>query len=160
MRAFACALLLLEAAGPTWRDGDEATMEILIESCLALGDEAMARAVGLLVTMVEAYAETRHELPFAHLGVLIAAAARDPRDPRLPRLVEQLIEAAAVASGYGADVPRVDWLLDQTRYDSKHKEWRKLAARYLGEPSREDPSLAHLAEIAERLRAQPILTSG
>jgi len=151
-RAFACTVLLIDAAGPTHRDGHEQTLPVLIESCAILGDDALARTVGLMVTLVEAFGDRRQELPFSYLGLLVAAAARDPRDSRLPQLVAQLIEAAAVASGYGADVPRPDWLLDQTRFDAKHKLWRRQAARYLDEPGREDPSLAHLADIAERLR--------
>jgi hypothetical protein len=151
-RAFACAVLLIDAGGATPRDGHEQTIPVLIESCAVLGDAALAGAVGLLVALVEAFDEQWQELPFAYLGLLVAAAARDPRDPRLPALCARLIDAAAVASGYGADVPRPGWLLDQTRFDAKHRLWRRLVARYLAAPAGDDPSLAHLAGIAVRIQ--------
>jgi hypothetical protein len=151
-RAFACAVLLIDAGGATPRDGHEQTMPVLIESCAALGDAALAGAAGLLVALVEAFDEQWQELPFAYLGLLVAAAARDPRDPRLPSLCARLIDAAATASGYGADVPRPGWLLDQTRFDAKHRLWRRLVARYLAAPAGHDASLTHLAAIAIRIQ--------
>lgn len=151
-RAFACTVLLIDLAGPLYRDGHEQTLAILVESCLALGDDALAGAIALQVALIETLEDHRVELPFAYLGLLIAAATRDPRDPRLPALADALIAAAATASGYGADVPRPGWLLDLTRFDARHALWRQLAERHLGAPAAADPALAHLGAIAARLR--------
>lgn len=149
-RAFACTVLCLDAAGPTYRDGHEQTMPVLLESCLAIGDEAVARAIGLMVTLAQAFEDFRHELSFAYLGLLLAAAAGNPRDPRLGPLAERLVATELATRQEGAPGP--DWLLGQTRFDLGHRLWRSLAEDLLAGPSRRDPSLAHLAAIAERLR--------
>ena len=132
-RAFACTVLCLDAAGPVYRDGHEPTPALLLESCLALGGEAVARAVGLMVTLAEAFEDYRHELGFAYLGLILAAAARDPHDPRLARLAEMPIA---------------------TEVDARHGPWRSLSEDLLAWPSRDDPSLAHLATIAARVRGR------
>jgi hypothetical protein len=148
-RAFACTVLLLDAAGPTYRDHHEQTMAVLLDSCLALGDEAVGRALGLMVTLVQAFKESRVELSFAYLGLLLAAAARNPYDQRLAGLADRLVaaelEARRAEHGPG-------WLLGLTRFDARYGLWRSLVEDLLAEPSRGKPSLAHLWTIAERLR--------
>jgi hypothetical protein len=151
-RAFACTVLCLDAAGPSYRDGHEQTMAVLLESCLLLGDEATALAPGLMVTLVQSFAEFRAELGFAYLGLLLAAAARDPHDPRLAPLADRLV-AAELETRRAGDGP--GWLLGQTRFDLRHGLWRLLAEDLLAGPARGQPSLAHLAAIAERLRGSP-----
>ena len=151
-RAFACTVLCLDAAGPTYRDGHEATMAVLLESCLALGGEAVCLALGLMVTLVQSFVESRAELGFAYLGLLLAAAARDPHDPRLAALADRLVAAERETRGAGDDP---DWLLGQTRFDARHGLWRLLAEDLLAGPARGEPSLAYLAAIAERLRGSP-----
>ena len=149
-RAFACTVLCIDAAGPVHHDGHAQTIPVLLESCLALGDEAVARSVGLLVTLAEAFEDFRHELSFAYLGLMLAAAARDPHDPRLAPLAERLIASVAETGRYAHDGP--GWLLGQTRFDARHGLWRSLTEDLLGKPARAEPSLAYLADIADRLR--------
>jgi hypothetical protein len=148
-RAFACTVLCLDSAGPVHRDGHEATIAVLLESCLALGDEAVSRAVGLMVTLAQAADDDHHELGFAYLGLLLAAAVRDPHDPRLASLADRLV---ATELSTRLDSHQDNWLLGQTLFDARHRLWRSLAEDLLAKPSRGDPSLVHLADIAERLR--------
>ncbi len=153
-RAFACTVLLIDAVGPTDRDGHEQTMAVLIQSCLELGAEAMTCAMGLLVTVAEGFEAYCPESLFAQLGLLMAAAARDPRDPRLPALAERLIAAErAQHEEFGYRGSEWGWLLGRTNFDQRHKLWRRLSTQLLAEPATADPSLVHLADIAERMRA-------
>lgn len=155
-RAFACTVLLLDGVGPAYRDGHEQTMAVLIDSCLVLGDEALARAVGLLVTVADGCHDYYAESLFAQLGLLMAAAARDPRDARLPALAERLIAAERAQHGeHGYRGTEWGWLLGRTNFDQRHKLWRRLGQQLLAEPARADPSLAYLADLAERLRRPP-----
>lgn len=142
-RAFACTVLLIDAAGPTQRDGHEQTIPVLIESCLALGTETLAPLTGLLVTLAEAYESSATELPFTLLGLLVAAAALDAADPRLSALAHHLIAHEEASDGTKID-PTV-WLLGRTRFDARHNLWRALASQHLSGPQ-------HLVLVGERLR--------
>ena len=142
-RAFACTVLLIDAAGPTYRDGHEQTIPVLIESCLALGTETHAPLVSLLATVAEAYEAYYTEMPFTLLGLLLAGAARDASDPRLTALSHRLVAHEEASDDVMVD-PK-SWLLGRTRFDSRHKLWRSLAAQLLVGPQ-------HLVAINERLR--------
>lgn len=151
-RAFACALLCLDESGPeSHRDDCEASLPPLIESCIALGPEALAALTGFLVALIEGRAsEEGSGLAFLYLALVLTTAARDLGDPRLAPLAEQALE---LARGYCAEhAPLVeDYLLGMTCYTSGLSLWRALAAELL----RESPD-APLLRLAERLRPQPV----
>jgi hypothetical protein len=142
-RAFACTVLLIDAAGPTYRDGHEQTIPVLIESCLELGAETLAPLVCLLATVAEAYEACYTEMPFTLLGLLLAGAALDANDPRLASLAHRLIAHEEASDDVMVDP--ASWLLGRTRFDARHKLWRSLAAQLLVGPQ-------HLVTINERLR--------
>ncbi len=142
-RAFACTVLLIDAAGPTYRDGHEQTIPVLIESCIELGTETLVPLTGLLATVAEAYEAYYTEMPFTLLGLLLAGAALDANDPRLTSLSHRLVAHEEASDDVMID-PK-SWLLGRTRFDSRHKLWRSLAAQLLVGPQ-------HLVSIHERLR--------
>lgn len=150
-RAFACTVLCINVCGPEYKDGLAPTVAVLIESCLALGDDALSAAVGLLVTMVEAHEDWRSDHAFALLGLLLVAAARNPHDERLVALSERLVEIERERQQNGYRRPKWGWLLGLESFDVRHALWRSLAEGVLA-PAAGDPALAHLAAIAARLR--------
>lgn len=97
--AFACTLLCIEG---TDVECSEADIVILLDSCIALGADAVAALVGLMVALVEgtAYVDEEQQTPYwwgaAALGLLIAAAAVDPKDARLAMLAELTLATESV----------------------------------------------------------------
>ena len=149
-RAFACCVLCLDAAGPEYQDATEQTIALGLESCLALGPEALVGWIGLQVAMVESLPDYDSVHLFGLYGLLLAQAAIDRRDGRLDALVERIerVEAEMVSSGYR--VPKHGWLLGTTNFDQCHGLWRRLTNRLLA-PAAGDPDLDHLTRIANRL---------
>lgn len=131
-RAYCCALLCLDRAGPeTRRDDQTATLAVLVESCIKLGPEALAALVRFLAALIEGTPrDTNADFVFLHLALLLAAIAQDAADPRLPALGEYLL---ALEQRWRAEwsAPDEQWLLGLTRFDQRHKLWRALAARLL-----------------------------
>ncbi|MEO6775836.1 MAG: hypothetical protein ABI467_22945 [Kofleriaceae bacterium] len=148
-RAFACAILLIDAAGPEFRDGFEATIALLVESCRELGVEALDGAIALLVALAGSFDPELPRFAFALFGLLLAAAARDPLDVRLPSLCDRLL---TLVSGYERTFSMYtsEWLLGLTNFDSGHALFRSLVAALIGGPT----SPPHLASIAARLSAR------
>jgi len=135
-RAFSCALLCIEDAAVAIPEGHAPTIPILLESCIALGPDAVSAAIALFAAMADSYdaahSTTRHAptVLFAELGLVLAAAWLDPTDPRIPPLVDRLI---ADEPRYRAGVrnPARPWLLGLTRFDQRNALWRSLADRIL-----------------------------
>jgi hypothetical protein len=145
--AFACAILLIDTTGPIYRDAFEPSIAMLVESCRELGDEALDGAIGLLVTLAESFEPRLPDIAFALLGLLLAAAARDPLDPRLPALCDRLITIVAdFERRFTVDTP--EWLLGLTGFDSRHAVFRSLVTSVLGS----EAAPPHLGAIAARLR--------
>lgn len=151
-RAFASALLCLQAANPTadWGDGVEQTIAVLIESCIALGSGAIAALEGFLVALVEGHCwEDTPVLPFATFGLLLTAARRDASDPRLPALVDRIV---ALELEYhkvqGYVEPQHGWLLGITCFDLCHEIWRALAKDILDTQG----SPPHLRGLFDRIK--------
>ena len=154
-RAFACAILCIDVAGPSPGDSDggndETSIPALLESCIALGPDAVDGALGLFVAMADAYpkVDQNYKLLFAELGMVLAAAWRDPSDPRLAPVITRLIaDGHRVAAAQKKPRKRGDqrWLLGLTLFDMQHDLWRSLAKTILAH------SIPHLAELAALLR--------
>ena len=96
LRAFACSLVCIDDAAAI-RSGDiEPVMVALLESCLALGPDAVAGAAALFAALADAYEATRsrtldadYAIAAEH-GLALATEWLDPTDPRLPRRAEPL----------------------------------------------------------------------
>jgi hypothetical protein len=74
---------------------------ILLESCVALGSEALARLPGLLVPFIDGHICAGDDVPsepvpaFAALALLLSAAKVDPGDVRLEAVAARLLELEA-----------------------------------------------------------------
>jgi tetratricopeptide (TPR) repeat protein len=142
VRAFACTLLCIEDAAVAIPEGQQPTIAVLLDSCIALGPDAVSAAISLFAAMADSYdaahSTTRHAptVLFAELGLVLAAAWLDPTDPRIPPLVDRLITDEP---RYRASVrnPSPAWLLGLTRHDLRNALWRSLANRILVHPSHE-----------------------
>jgi hypothetical protein len=151
-RAFACAVLCIGTAGADRpRSSHESSLAVLLDSCVALGLDAVEALIGLLVALVESYDDSPIRL-FAQLGLVLAAAWRDASDPELPGQVARLIDDT---SRVEARLGRTEgsphgWLYELTRFDQRHELWQSLAALILGPLIAADP---HLARLAALLRA-------
>ncbi|MDQ3299493.1 MAG: hypothetical protein M3619_23180 [Myxococcota bacterium] len=135
-RGFACALVCIDDAAATVPEGTEAAMAALLESCLVLGDDAVAGALALFGALADAFDATHatstmgYLVLFAELGLVLAAAWLDPTDPRIAPTVAQLVEDERTWNEAHPRGPA--WLLgDATR----HALWRDLAAQILVHPS-------------------------
>lgn len=85
-RAFACAILCIDATSEAPRSGPpETVLPQLLDSCLRLGPEALVHLRGLAVALLESREED-DDAPLLCHGLLLCAAAVDPADPRLPAL--------------------------------------------------------------------------
>ena len=124
LRAFTCALCCIDDAAVPIPDGAEAAMAALVESCLALGPDAVAGAAALFAAMADAYEATQsttsmgYLVTFAELGLALCAAWLDPTDPRLVPLLEGVIAGEA------------EW----PRARLRHALWRTLAKRVFVHP--------------------------
>jgi len=138
-RAFACTLLCIEDAAIAIPGGNEPTIAILLESCLALGPGAVDGAVALFAAMADAYDATHsttrvgYLVLFAELGLVLAAAWLDPTDPRLEYLISRLIEHERRHRDR-ATSPRPAWLLGLTIHAERDPLWRSLAEQILVHP--------------------------
>ena len=138
-RAFACTLSCIEDAARSVPDGNEETIAILLESCLALGPGAVDGAVALFAAMADAYDATqsttvmRHMTLFAELGLLLAAAWLDPTDPRIDLLSARLVEHER-ACRKGRTGTRATWLLGLAPANAREPLWRSLASTILVHP--------------------------
>jgi hypothetical protein len=125
LRAFACTLLAIDDAAARTPAGREDMMAALVESCLALGADAVFAAMHLFPALADAYEATRYAglMLFAELGLALCAAWLDPTDPRIPPLLDR-----AFADG---------------RLALHHNLWATLARRIFVHP--------RLAPYAQRL---------
>jgi hypothetical protein len=130
LRAFACTLLCIDDAAAAVPDGAEAPMATLVDTCLALGPDAVASAAALFAAMADAYEATQSNttmsylLLVAELGLALCAAWLDPTDPRIVPLLERML----------ADGIRL-----------RHALWRALVKRVFLHP-RLAPFVAHFQE--------------
>ncbi|MDQ3340696.1 MAG: hypothetical protein M4D80_36520 [Myxococcota bacterium] len=124
LRAFACALVCIDDAAAAIPDGAEAEMAALVESCLALGADAVAGGAALFAAMADAYEATQsttamgYLVSFAELALALCAAWLDPTDPRIVPLLDGII----------AD--ETAW----PRARLRHSLWRTLAQRIFVHP--------------------------
>ncbi len=148
-RAFACTILCLDGAGPAMlREGNEPTLAVLLESCIALGEEAVDDLVALLAAMAGAYGETPMRL-FAELALVLAQSWLDASDPRLPPAAAFLVHDEEQLAPMSAAAGRSDdWLLRLTFYHLRHHLWRSLARSILTPPAAEMEQLAQLLGAA------------
>jgi hypothetical protein len=148
-RAFACAVLCIDAAGPEYSDGTGETLVTLLESCLALGREFVESFAELVVALVEGQEDYDERVLFGLFALLLAQAWLDPSDPRLPGLAVRLeaLESEHAADGYAR--PEEGWLLGTTNFNQRHELWRRLSSRVLGSESA--AGLEHLGRVHARL---------
>ncbi len=135
LRAFACTILCIDDAAAVVPEGIEPVMALLLESCLALGPDAVAGAAALFAALADSYEAAQsttargYLVLFAELGLALAASWLDPTDPRVPPLVDRMI---AEEREWRTDRTRGDaWLLGLTVFDQQHALWRALARRML-----------------------------
>jgi tetratricopeptide (TPR) repeat protein len=155
-RAFVCTVLGIEFCGAECgSDGHQSVFPVLIESCLALGDPAMACLDGLMIAAVEGALDFDSSYLFALYGLFLARVAQDPSDERLVALAETLEATEPQFGGEGdePDYPKPEhgWLLRTTFFDQRHDLWRDLGQRILGHAVQQNPSLSHLARIWDQL---------
>ncbi len=138
-RAFACTLLCIEATNID-TDASEADIAILIDSCVALGPDALGPLVGLLVAVVEGTTwEEEPDEPWiaAVFGLLLAAGAADRSDPRLGELAE-LVVASELLPELLTDGMRAAF-------------WRRLADHIVADLVDAQPDSESLAELLDTL---------
>jgi hypothetical protein len=113
LRAFACTLLCIDDAAAIESERVAPLLVNLLESCLALGPDAVAGAAALFAALADAYeARREHDLVIvAELGLVLAAAWLDPTDPRIAPLLERARDDDAYA-----DAART-WALLASRMD-------------------------------------------
>lgn len=125
LRAFACTLVCIDDAAIAIPEGTDDEMAFLVESCLALGPEAVAAAAVLFAALADAYEATQsttamgYQALVAELGLALCAAWLDPTDPRIVPLLERMIAGEA------------EW----PRAKLRHALWRELAQRTLDHPN-------------------------
>ncbi|MEO7108920.1 MAG: hypothetical protein ABI183_00665 [Polyangiaceae bacterium] len=131
-RGLCCALLCIAGT-----DGDIAnTAAPLIESCLALGEEASTSAERLLVWMYETGEADAGDRLVELFSLFVLRAARAPTDPRLALLLETIGEAPDARS-------LREWLAGSLRADL----WTTLLATIVAPLARDH------AELTSRLAA-------
>ena len=97
LRAFACTIVCVDDAASRESSAVAPVMAKLLESCLALGPDAVAGAAALFAALADAYEATRCTsnddslVVFAELGLALAGSWLDPTDPRLAPLVTRLL---------------------------------------------------------------------
>ena len=97
LRAFTCALCCIDDAAVPIPDGAEVEMAALVESCIALGPDAVDGGVALFAAMADAYEATQsttamgYLVSLAELGLALCAAWLDPTDPRIVPLLERIL---------------------------------------------------------------------
>ena len=125
LRAFACTIVCVADAAERESDGVEPLLALLLESCLALGPDAVAGAAALFAALADAYDATRstsrdgYLVLFAELGLALAASWLDPTDPRIASLVARMVEDIAAWGG----APAIGF--------ARHPAWRELGRRTL-----------------------------
>ncbi|MCB9700775.1 MAG: hypothetical protein H6711_02655 [Myxococcales bacterium] len=145
-RAFACALLLVD----THDDDPADTTPILVESCLALGDEATRLGAGYLAWIASSDApplvdedeeedeedeEDEGADPSALLGLALLVAAVDPGDPALDAITQALIDHPWCGA---------EGLQESLRRSLRAELWDDLIAAYLVPAVAERPAIARL----------------
>ena len=104
VRAFVCTVLCIDNLAPDYQDAVHESIAPLIESCIVVGSDALDALIELLVALCEGSDYNFQDPAFYHLGLLIAAAARDPDDPRLVTLAAKVV-AVGVFITPGSAVP-------------------------------------------------------
>jgi hypothetical protein len=131
--AFACVMLCFS---PGNIGGDNESMAVLLDSCCVLGDEAMAGLVGLFAAMEDDL--------FIALGLVLAAARRDPSDPWLEPAIARLV---AMDRHHNERAYAGGFVFGSSNFDQRYELWRELADAILEHP------IPHLAVLRERLKA-------
>jgi hypothetical protein len=131
-RAFACTLLCIDDPAPGSRqEGNESTIAVLLESCIALGTAYLDDLVGLLAPMADTYGDRGMRI-FAEFALVLAAAWLDPADPRLPGAVARLLHDEPRFLETSLIISHADgWLLRLTNFNQRHGVWRSLARAIL-----------------------------
>ena len=125
LRAFTCTLICIDDAAIAIPEGTGNEMATLVESCLALGPDAVAGAAALFAALADAHEATQsttsmgYQALLAELGLALCAAWLDPTDPRIVPLLDRML----------AD--EEDW----PRAKLRDPLWQTLAHRVLGHPS-------------------------
>jgi hypothetical protein len=100
LRAFACALLCIDAAASANPEPTQLAMVGLVESCTALGGDALSAAAALFAALADSYeatqsaTELRYLMLHAEVGLALCAATIDPSDPRIAPLVMRVVADA------------------------------------------------------------------
>lgn len=138
-RAFACTLLCLEDAAAA-TGGNEATMALLVETCIELGPGAVEGAIALFSATADAYEATfsttrnAYLTLFAELALVLCAAWLDPSDPRIDAAIARLERDEPL---YRDDrMPAASWPLGLDRWLrlGDPERWQRLAAKILVHP--------------------------
>jgi hypothetical protein len=146
-RAFCTTVLCLEQlhAEHGGSGGIESTLAVLLESCVCLGRDAIARLTGLLAALLTAPADhdTRERAAVA-LALLLAAAWLDPRDARLEPLAVHLLELERTLARDGYAHPEHGFLLGATHHVLCVEVWRRLVHELLAAVPAGSGALAEL----------------
>jgi hypothetical protein len=108
-------------------------MAALVESCIALGPEAVDGMIALFAALDDDL--------FAILGLVLGAAWRDPSDPRIRVQIARL-KLLEPRSFTHRGVPAGGWLWRTSNFDMRYELWRSLARGLLV-----TPNLRELAEL-------------
>src|SRR5262245_17539233 len=126
-RALACTLLLLASL----EDEIINTGPILIDSCLALGEEAAALGVQLFAWRYETTDVDASDAPLTMLLLVMLRAAYHPDDPRIGDLIRQLVQSP--------DAPSLrQWMAESLRPEL----WSRLAQTILPKLRQIQPALS------------------
>lgn len=144
-RAFACAVLALDAALPDSQQIGELSdvLAPLIESAWHLGlDTELEQHLVWLVEVLES--EDRYVWPL--FGLLLTCAKAAPDDPRLDGLIAMLKTAEEAATHFR---PEASWLL-RTGFGTGHEPlWRGLAEDVLSPSRRMPPQLVQIGRLLQ-----------
>jgi hypothetical protein len=123
-RAFCCAALLLDDAGPapSW-EGNEATIAVLAHSCIALGTQAVDNGIGFFAALANTY-DSPIMRAFAELALITLASWRDADDPRIAPAVQRIIHDEAQIREVSS--VSTQWLFGLTWFVQRNPLFREL----------------------------------
>jgi hypothetical protein len=154
VRAFCCTLLCLDALGEGCASGSEDTIVVLVESCCALGREALGHLPGLLVALAgQGQGRDQATAAMTTLALLLASIRLDAGDPRLDALAHHLLELEAACARSGYAHAEHGWLLGAGGFDQRIGVWRELVHDTFGGLDVDASTRPSLARVAVALRA-------
>lgn len=148
-RAFACTLLLRAAAEPEnigYTSGENETIIQLVESAIALGNEATEVALSFLCWCFPRVSAL-DERPFYAMAILLLQVFLSKHDKQGEELLVTcdwvINEEARVRSNDVWNLAISNWwLLGLTFHNQRHQAWESLTRKILLEPSKPHPSKA------------------